>query len=183
MRLQLLTLVVALVMAPSAGGATDGNSFLIGSEINAETVLSQMNFYRGLHGLTPLRQDSRLNAAAEDRIRDMEEMEYWAHKSPDGRSPFTWLATRSYVFRIAGENLASGFETAEILVTSWMESAGHRRNIISGDFEDVGIAIIDGATNRRSVGKSIVVLFASERIESIRVNKSPSKDRPLEPTD
>jgi len=169
-----------LLFAGAAIGS-DGGSFLRGSEITAEAVLTQMNFYRGLHRLPALRLDERLSAAAEDRMRDMEELEYWAHDSPHGRRPFEWLAPHRYVFRTAGENLASGFETAEIMVVSWMESAGHRRNIVSPDFKDVGIAIIDGATNRRSVGRSIVVLFASE--QQAAISKSASKDLPRAPSD
>jgi uncharacterized protein YkwD len=155
----LAAVLTALVLAGSAGAS----SFIHGSEITPETVLAQMNFYRGLNGAAPLRLDERLALAAADRIRDMEEQQYWSHFSPRGASPFMWLTLRGYSFATAAENLASGFETAEVLVSSWMESAGHRRNIISPDFRDVGIAIIEGATNRRANGCSVVVLFARAR--------------------
>ena len=88
---------------------------------------------------------------------------YWAHESPDGRSPFTWLEPNGYTFHYAGENLATGFDTTEVLVEGWMESPGHRANILSPHFEDCGIAIIDGMTMRRGAGKSIVVMFGATR--------------------
>ena len=78
-------------------------------------------------------------------------------------SPFMWLTLRGYSFSNAGENLAAGFETAEVLVQSWMESPGHRRNILAPQFHDVGIAVIEGAVARRATGRSVVVLFARER--------------------
>lgn len=131
-----------------------------GLEITRENVLAAMNRYREEKNLPPLRADLRLDLAAEDRMRDMEEIGYWSHESPEGRSPFFWLALRGYRFGYAGENLARGFETSELLVESWMESKGHRENILSANFADCGIAIIDGATTGRSQGKSIVVLFA-----------------------
>ena len=92
----------------------------------------------------------------------MEDLGYWSHEAPDGRSPFFWLKPRGYTFRFAGENLAAGFETCEVLVSSWMESEGHRANILSQDYDDCGIAVIDGSTKGRSVGKSIVVMFGRE---------------------
>lgn len=130
-------------------------------DITPASVVAAMNEQRVRAGLRPLREDPRLDAAAGDRMRDMEELSYWAHEAPDGRSPFTWLRPRGYVFRFAGENLAAGFETAEHLVDGWMESKGHRENILSPDFEDCGIAVIDGGTMRRVTGKSVVVLFGS----------------------
>jgi len=133
----------------------------LASDITSEAVLRSMNEQRAQLGLRPLREDTRLSAAAGDRMRDMEEQGYWAHEAPDGRSPFLWLKVRHYDFRFAGENLASGFETNELLIGGWMESHGHRENILSPDYEDCGIAIIDGATTKRAPGKSVVVLFGS----------------------
>lgn len=131
------------------------------SEINVSNVLARMNEYRAVEGLPPLREDVRLTKAAEDRMRHMEELGYWKHESPDGMSPFVWLAARDYAYAHAGENLANGFDTTGVLVESWMESPGHRANILSRNYEDVGIAIIDGSTTGPATGKSIVVLFGA----------------------
>lgn len=135
----------------------------LASDITRASVVAAMNEYRAQHNLPPLREDLRLDAAANDRMRDMEDLAYWAHESPDGRSPFTWLGPNGYVYRYAGENLATGFDTTELLVSGWMESPGHRDNILSPHFEDCGIAIIDGLTTRRAPGKSIVVMFGATR--------------------
>lgn len=129
------------------------------NEITPENIVARMNTYRADFGLAPLRLDERVTLAARDRMRDMEDSGYWSHEAPNGMSPFTWLTVRDYSFSAAAENLASGFETAKFLVESWMESHGHRENILSPQFEDCGIAIIDGATTGRATGKSIVVLF------------------------
>jgi uncharacterized protein YkwD len=133
------------------------------SDITRASVVAAMNGYRAEHHLAPLREDVRLDAAANDRMRDMEEQGYWAHESPDGRTPFAWLAPNGYQFHYAGENLACGFETTELLVSGWMESPGHRANILSPHFEDCGIAVIDGLPMRRATGKSIVVMFGATR--------------------
>lgn len=133
------------------------------NDITRENVLDAMNAYRAERGLPPLHFDARLQKATDDRMRDMEELEYWAHESPDGRSPFSWLRAESYDFSFAGENLACGFETNEVLVQSWMESPGHRDNILSPLYTECGIAVIDGSTRGRAAGKSIVVMFGRPR--------------------
>lgn len=133
------------------------------SEINIDNVVTLMNAYRAAEGLAPLTVDERLTNAAGDRMRDMEELAYWAHEAPDGRSPFVWLHARGYMYSTAAENLAAGFETASLLVSSWMESPGHRDNIMSGDFQHCGIAIIEGSTKGPATGKSIVVLFGGPK--------------------
>ena len=96
----------------------------LGSDITSPSVLTAMNEERVRLGLRPLREDARLDAAAADRMRDMEELAYWAHEAPDGRSPFLWLRVRHYDFRFAGENLATGFESTELLVAGWMRPSG-----------------------------------------------------------
>lgn len=134
--------------------------------ITAESVLRLMNERRMERGLAPLQLDERLTLAAGDRMRHMEEDGYWSHESPDGLSPFVWLTTRAYPYRFAAENLAAGFETAEVLVQAWMESPGHRENIIARELEDCGIAIIDGSTTGPASGRSVVVLFGTPRMEA-----------------
>ncbi|HEX2835683.1 MAG TPA: CAP domain-containing protein [Thermoanaerobaculia bacterium] len=134
-------------------------AFAGGNDITPENIVALMNVERAAMGLGPLKLDARLARAAEDRMRDMEEGGWWSHESPEGRSPFVWLAVRAYDYEFAGENLAAGFETANVLVTSWMESRGHRENILNANYDECGIAIIDGSTIHPANGKSIVVMF------------------------
>lgn len=153
----LLLAALLLGFAVPASAADPSN------EITAENVIALMNAHRAEHGLPPLRGDERLMKAAADRMRHMEDESFWSHESPDGVSPFVWLRVRDYDFRAAGENLASGFETARLLVTSWMESPGHRANILSSDYDECGLAIIDGSTLGPATGRSVVVLFATKK--------------------
>lgn len=153
---RILLLAVLLLVAVNAAAVEPSN------EITAANVLRLMNEYRAQEGLAPLQADVLLDQAASDRMQHMEDESYWSHESPEGLSPFYWLGQRQYHYRAAGENLAYGFETARLLVQSWMESRGHRANILSADYEDCGIAIIDGSTRGPSTGKSVVVMFGSK---------------------
>lgn len=161
---RILVLAVALVASQA-----------FASDITPASVVTEMNVRRAVFGLPPLQEDARLDDAADDRVKDMEEQSYWGHVSPDGRVPFQWLRPRGYDFLYAGENLASGFDTVKVLVDAWMESKGHRANILSPIYRDCGISVLEGATTGRASGKSIVVLFARAVI-------SPSStDRPRAP--
>ena len=146
--------LLLLLVAPAV--LADGSN-----EITVENVIALMNEHRVAQNLPPLREDARLAQAARDRVRHMEELAYWGHEAPDGMSPFVWLAARDYPYQTAGENLANGFETVGLLVESWMESRGHRENILGDQFEECGVAIIDGATTGPATGKSVVVLFGA----------------------
>ena len=152
-----------LLLFSSAAVAADDFS----SDITAEAVVAQMNRYRAEAGLLPLRLDSKLTRAAEGRMQDMTDGGWWAHNSPEGTPPFVWLSIADYKYSLAGENLASGFDTAKVLVESWMESPGHRANILTAPFADCGVAIIEGSTKGPAMGRSVVVLFARRLAESV----------------
>ncbi len=143
-----------------------------GAEITAESIVAEMNRYRLPEGIGPLFIDARLAEAAGDRMRDMEDSGYWRHEPSGGGSTFDAVRRRGYNFSLAGENLATGFETAEVLVESWMLSPGHRLNVMSPAFTSVGVAIIDGHVARRAEGKSVVVIFAREMVQTV-----PKKQR------
>lgn len=166
---RIVFLALLLCVAMTAAAVEPAN------EITTANVLRLMNEYRAEEGLAPLNEDDLLDQAAGDRMRHMEEEEYWSHESPAGMSPFHWLDYREYRYRKAGENLATGFETARVLVQSWMESRGHRANIMSADYEDCGIAIIDGATTGPANGKSIVVMFGSRSYAPTLVVKTAKR--------
>ncbi len=158
----LASFLIACLCAASLAANPGEADYPDNVQIDHASVLELMNLYRAMHGIEPLKRDARLDAAADDRMHDMEDQGYWGHESPLGMSPFVWFSARDYQYRYAGENLARGFETTKVLMSGWMESSGHRDNILDSDFTDCGIAIIEGSTTGRAYGRSIVVLFGSE---------------------
>jgi uncharacterized protein YkwD len=154
----------------------------LAADITPASVVAEMNVRRAAFGLPPLSEDSRLDQAAGDRVGEMEDEGYWGHVSPEGKEPFEWLRPRGYDYRYAGENLALGFDTVEVLVDAWMESKGHRANILSPVYHDCGVAVIEGSTTGRASGKSVVVMFGRDRNEVARAI-APASTGPLrEPT-
>ena len=127
-----------------------------------EAVLDAMNAYRRQAGLAPLRLDQRLNEAADDRARDMFSKRYFDHVSPDGRQPFEWVKDRGYRYLTAGENLAAGYSSAAAAAQGWMNSPGHRANLLGRTFDDVGVAVVRGSPVGRTNGYTFVALYARE---------------------
>ena len=136
------------------------------TEITAENVVALMNAYRAESHLPPLRVDASLTAAAAARMQEMADGEWWGHEAPDGTPPFAFIPVE-YDFAFAAENLAAGFETAGVLVESWMESPGHRTNIMGVQYADCGVAILEGATTGPATGKSVVVMFGRRKVRLV----------------
>ena len=156
-------LVLMLLVAARVGAAD--------ADITPSSVLAEMNARRAAASLPPLHLDPKLTRAAEARMEDMIAGEWWDHQSPDGTSPFAWLAAADYDYAFAAENLAAGFETAPVLVEAWLESPGHRDNILGVQYSDCGIAVIEGSTRGPAAGKSVVVMFGRKKVPLVTRSK------------
>jgi uncharacterized protein YkwD len=122
--------------APAASGRT-------GLE-NEVTAL--VNRERGRNGCGRVRTDERLRTASRRHSQDMAERNYFSHTSPDGRSPWARAEAAGYDQPI-GENIAKGQRTPESVMKAWMDSPGHRRNILNCDAEAIGVGLAyDGNT-------------------------------------
>jgi len=139
---------------------SDGLSARRSATSAAEVILAAMNRERTARGLRPLRLNQKLSLAANDRIGDMFSKRYFAHVSPDGLQPFTWARQRGYRYRLIGENLAVGYRGKSV-VDGWMNSRGHRENILQRGFDEVGIAIADGAPQRGYRGPTVVAMYGT----------------------
>ena len=106
----------------------------------AGQVLSLVNSERAKYGLSPLTYDSVLSRAAD--IRAVEIKSLFSHTRPDGTSCFTVLDEVGYSYRKAGENIAYGQQSAKEVMDAWMNSEGHRANIL-GDYDYIGIGVYE----------------------------------------
>ena len=106
----------------------------------AMQVLSLVNSERAKYGLEAVTYDTLLSSAA--NIRAVEIKSLFSHTRPDGRSCFTALDEVGYSYRKAGENIAYGQRSAEEVMNAWMNSEGHRANIL-GDYDYIGIGVYE----------------------------------------
>lgn len=117
------------------------------TDIRIEHLFTDTNMKRANAGLTALRINDSLSAAAAQKARDMFVKNYWAHFSPDGKSPWDFVTAAGYRYAIAGENLAKNFSTSQSVVDAWMASPTHRENIMKPQYRDIGFAIVNGVLN------------------------------------
>lgn len=103
----------------------------------ARRVLNLVNKERAKEGLSALKLDTSLCRVA--KLRAEEITENFDHTRPDGSSCFTILKENNISYHAAGENIAAGQRTPEQVVKSWMDSPGHRENIMSKDFRKLGV--------------------------------------------
>jgi len=106
-------------------------------------MLDLINRERAANGLRALESDPELAEVARGHSADMFARGYFAHYTPEGKSPFDRMREDGVTFRTAGENLALA-PTLPIAHTGLMNSPGHRANILNPQFGRVGIAILDG---------------------------------------
>lgn len=126
-------------------------------------VLRWTNTQRARAGITPLRESPALNAAAERKVQDLFARQYFAHENPDGKNVADVVSGVGYSFLQVGENLALGnFPGDETLVQAWMDSPGHRANILQPRFADIGIAVAQGTFEGKKTWMAVQV-FARPR--------------------
>lgn len=117
------------------------------SEITISKVLSQTNDERQKLGLPPLTYNEALSKSAAAKAADMFINNYWAHNSPQGKTPWSFFKSAGYQYSIAGENLAKDFYDTDGLIKAWMNSPTHRENIVNTKYKEIGIAVVNGVLN------------------------------------
>ncbi|OGL78708.1 hypothetical protein A3J43_02160 [Candidatus Uhrbacteria bacterium RIFCSPHIGHO2_12_FULL_54_23] len=108
-------------------------------------VAAETNAHRRQQGLGSLKLNAALSRAALSKAQDMLIRQYFAHDSPEGIGAADLIESAGYAYITIGENLALGnYENDAVLVQAWMDSPGHRENILNGRFTEIGVAVVKG---------------------------------------
>lgn len=138
---------------PNAGAA---------SGIDSTDLMTRINAERTQRFLPALITNSKLIAAANIKSQDMLDRSYFAHVDPDGNYVWPTIEAQGYKpYKALGENLAIDFTSADSVVTAWMNSPGHRANILNEKFEDQGMAAIYGEYEPGHYTYTITNLFGT----------------------
>lgn len=105
----------------------------------AEQVLSLVNNFRSLNSLAPVRLNSQLNAAALGHSRNMATQDFFSHNGKDGSTFDQRIQSAGYRFSTAAENIAAGHTTAFAVVNGWINSPGHRANMLNVNTQEIGV--------------------------------------------
>jgi uncharacterized YkwD family protein len=110
-----------------------------------DQVVQIVNQERAKQGLRALTHRADLKAVAHKKAEDMINSNYFSHTSPNYGSPFQMMKTFGINYTTAGENIAKGQKTPQEVMNAWMNSSGHRANILKADFDTIGVGFYHGA--------------------------------------
>ncbi|MDR0978710.1 MAG: CAP domain-containing protein [Lachnospiraceae bacterium] len=126
----------------SSGGGTSTSSVL---NANEQEVFNLINEQRAAAGLSALKIDEELQNVARIKAQDMVNNSYFSHTSPTYGSPFDMMKNFGVSYKTAGENIA-GNSNNRAAVTAWMNSSGHKANILNSSFNYTGIGVVSSST-------------------------------------
>lgn len=142
----------------TGGGSTNGSGNTTTSTSGLTTdeleVFNLINKQRTKNGLSALKIDSEVQNVARIKAQDMVNNNYFSHTSPTYGSPFDMLNSFKLLYKTAGENIA-GNSSNSAAVTAWMNSSGHKANILNSSFNYTGIGVVKGS----KYGKIYVQMF------------------------
>lgn len=125
---------------PAAPGVPSGESAMMAE------VLNLVNQERAKVGAPALKLHKGLQDAALLKSKDMADNNYFSHQSPTYGSPFDLIKSRGIAYTAAGENIAAGQRSAESVMTAWMNSPGHKANILNANYTHLGVGIYKGGS-------------------------------------
>jgi uncharacterized protein YkwD len=116
-----------------------------------DRVIALTNAFRQQNGLQPLTVNSKLNTAAQVHSQHMATEDFFSHTEPDGSQPWDRMTAAGYSWSQSGENIAAGQTTPEEVVNDWINSPGHRANMLSPKFREIGVGYYELANDTGNV--------------------------------
>lgn len=105
-------------------------------------VVRLVNDIRRQYGLSPLEENWELSRVARYKSQNMHDLKYFSHTSPTYGSPYDMMKSFGLTYRTAGENIAMGYCTPQAVVNAWMNSPGHRANILNASYKKIGVGYV-----------------------------------------
>jgi len=155
----------------------------VAGKLSIKGIIEQTNQKRLKRGLNPLKENSKLNSSARVKVLDMFEDQYFAHQSPDGLGVGNLVENENYNYLIVGENLALGnFNGDEGVVRAWMDSPGHRANILKEGYIEIGVGVCQGEYNGEKVWMAVQHFGTSKSVcdppdESVKEQVQANNDK------
>jgi len=122
-----------------ANPTTPGSNVINSME---QEVARLVNIERQKAGLAPLTLSAELSKVARIKSQDMADKNYFSHTSPTYGDPFAMMKSFGIKYGYAGENIAKGYNSAESVMNGWMNSSGHRANILNPNFKTIGVGYV-----------------------------------------
>ncbi|MFA6135982.1 MAG: CAP domain-containing protein [Candidatus Paceibacterota bacterium] len=146
----LLALGIAMIFLPFSMSQYQLAMLIAPLSFGAEDLIQLTNEARINVGLSTLKENNLLTKAADAKVADMITKGYFAHTSPDNKTPFDFIRETGYNYYAAGENLALDFVSVQDVQNALMESSSHRANILNKLYTDIGVAVVSGVYQNHS---------------------------------
>jgi hypothetical protein len=153
----LAIVIVGVILSNSSWLAARGMVLSYATDMSIQSLLDDTNSQRINNGVAALALNGLLDNAAQAKANDMAARDYWSHNTPDNQTPWTFMDAAGYKYQLAGENLAYGYANAQDTLIAWMNSPGHRANILNGGYTEVGFGYIN-IPNYRGTGPETLVV-------------------------
>jgi uncharacterized protein YkwD len=146
-KIAIATLAVAAVGVPSAAMASQSAapagspSATSAAATDQQEVVDLVNSERSKAGCEPLTVNEKLTKAAQDHSEDMAAHSNMSHTGSDGSSPGDRIERAGYSWSSYGENVAYGYDSPKSVMEGWMNSSGHKANILNCDFKEIGVGL------------------------------------------
>ena len=124
---------------PDTPAQPDGSASVLAYE---QEVVTLVNAERAKYGLSALTLDAALCGYARLKSQDMHDQGYFSHASPSYGSPFDMMRNFGVSYQYAGENIAMGYSSPAAVVNAWLNSEGHRANILSANYTSIGVGYV-----------------------------------------
>lgn len=124
---------------PDTPAQPDGSASVLAYE---QEVVTLVNAERAKYGLSALTLDAALCGYARVKSQDMHDQRYFSHTSPSYGSPFDMMRNFGVSYQYAGENIAMGYSSPAAVVNAWLNSEGHRANILSANYTSIGVGYV-----------------------------------------
>lgn len=188
--ISLLVIVLELAFLVQVFVVFDKTKFL--AAVLPGVLTSITNEQRSQNNLPTLTLNSTLTKAANLKAQDMANKGYFAHTSPEGRTPWYWFDQVDYQYAYAGENLAVNFFESADVAEAWMNSPTHRDNIVKANYTEIGIGVAKGiyqgketvfvaqlfGTPAKSFFSNVNEVFASPTVKTEQQKTTPQKVNP-----
>lgn len=130
---------VANPLTPAPSNTTVSQDSPATGNVLIDQVVQLTNNFRVQHGLQPLSYNLKLASSAQAHSQSMALQDFFSHTSKDGLSPFDRIRAAGYQYSAAAENIAAGYTTAEQVVQGWINSPGHRTNMLNPNLKEIGV--------------------------------------------
>lgn len=140
-------------------------------------VLDLTNQFRAQNGLGALKLNGELNAAAQNHSQDMAVSDYFSHTGKNGSQPWDRAKVVGYEAQSMGENIAAGYATPETVVQGWIDSPGHRANLLNSSYTELGVGyfLLENDTGSINYNRYWTQLFGSGDLNpSTAISPSPA---------